>query len=307
MTAPRPGRTAQVGWVLLPLRAFLAIVFLNGGISKIADSRFLDGISPMSMHATVLAVRTSSPIGWLLGPVVDHSFAFGLLMSVAELCVGLGLLLGLFTEVAAICGMVLALSLWLTVSWGAQPWFTSADVVYLFALTPFAIAGTAGVLSIDAWLAAARERQPGEDRTRRMLVAAGVAVAGGLLLGGSSLFRRSSRPSSGPGTASVGTAGGGEVLAKVADVPIGGGREVTDAHTGDALWILQLTAGQFTAFNAACPHQGCPVTFVSPASGFACPCHGSAFDSKGRVLLGPARSNLSPVAITSDATQIRRA
>src|SRR6266516_3241088 len=113
----------QPGWVLLPLRAFLAVVFLYG-------------TSPTSIHAQVLAVKHASPIGGLLGPVADHSFAFGLLMAFAEIAVGLGVLLGLFTRIAAAGGMLLALSLWLTVSWQAEPWFTSADVVSLFALTP---------------------------------------------------------------------------------------------------------------------------------------------------------------------------
>jgi thiosulfate dehydrogenase (quinone) large subunit len=298
---------AQTGAVLLPLRAFLAVVFLSGGISKVADRHFLDGTSPTSMRATVLAVRGGSPIGGLLGPVVAHSFAFGLLMAATEVAVGLGLLLGLYTRVAAVGGMVLALSLWLTVSWEAQPWFTSADVVYLFALTPFAIAGSGGMLSADGWLASARESRPDDDRTRRTLVVTGVALIGGLVMAGSSLFRRSSRSVSGPGSASVGSSATGEVLAKVADVPIGGGRQVTDADTGDVLWILQLRAGRFTAFKAACPHQGCPVRFVSPASGFACPCHGSAFDASGVVLRGPAISNLTAVAVTSDGTQVRRA
>jgi uncharacterized membrane protein YphA (DoxX/SURF4 family) len=186
-------RTHQVGWVLLPLRAFLAFVFIYGGISKIADNRFLDGSSPLSMHASVAAVRNLSPIGGLLGPVEAHSFGFGVLMAAAEMAVGLGMLLGLFTRIAAIGGIGLALSLWLTVSWGAQPWFTSADLVYLFAFTPLLIAGAGGVLSADAWLAQRRAAQPGaaEDRTRRIVLAGGVAVAGAAILDGSALFRRS--------------------------------------------------------------------------------------------------------------------
>ena len=61
-------RSQQVGWVLVPLRAFLAFVFIYGGLSKIADRRFLDESSPLSMRASVAAVRSSSPIGGLLGP-----------------------------------------------------------------------------------------------------------------------------------------------------------------------------------------------------------------------------------------------
>src|SRR5689334_1475924 len=169
-------RFTQGHWVLLPLRAFLAVVFLYAGISKIADRHFLDGTSPTSIHAQVVAVKQASPIGGLLGAVSDHSYAFGLLMAFGEIAVGLGVLLGLFTRIAAAGGMLLSLSLWLTVSWQAEPWFTSADVVYLFALTPLLIGG-APILSLDAWLGRAREQHPGasEDHTRRALLAGGVA------------------------------------------------------------------------------------------------------------------------------------
>src|SRR3954470_21460652 len=139
-------------WVLLPLRAYLAVAFLYAGLSKIADRSFLDASSPSSMHATLVAVRDQSPIGGLLGPVADPSFGFGLLMALGEVAVGLGLLLGLFTRIAAAGGVLLALSLFLTVSWGADPWYTGADIVYAFAATPLLLGG-AGPLSADAWLA----------------------------------------------------------------------------------------------------------------------------------------------------------
>lgn len=307
-------RVCEPGWVILPLRVFLGIVFLDGGISKIADRRFLDDSSPTSMHANVLAVKGASPIGGLLGPVVDHSAVFGLLMAFGEIAVGLGVLLGLFTRLAAAGGTVLALSLWLTVSWQADPWFTSADVVYLFALSPLVIAGSGAVLSLDGWLAQSAARPPGPaaDRTRRTLLAGAVAVLGVAVVGASSLFRRDARSSDaklpGPATSSGsgGSGSGGEALAQVSDVPIGGGKQVTDPSSGDPAWVLQLRQGQFTALNAVCPHQGCPVSFVSPDAGFTCPCHGSTFDATGKRLSGPARQDLEPIAVAADGSQIRR-
>lgn len=324
MTAPWRGRANQVGWVLLPLRGFLAFVFIYAGLSKIADRRFLDASSPLSMHSSVAAIRSSSPIGGLFGPLEAHSFGFGVLMAAAELAVGLGMLLGLFTRVAAAGGMVLALSLWLTVSWGAQPWFTSADVVYLFAFTPVLIAGAGGVLAADAWLERARDVHPGvgEDRTRRSLLAGGVAVVAAVLLGGSALFRRSasgtsvadnSPDQSGPGATGPASSGGksssaggsGPVLTGAAKVPVGGARKVTNSSTADTVWVLQLQKGRFTAYDAICPHQGCPVSFVSAGDGFACPCHGSRFDSQGHVINGPAQRGLTQIPVVLDGSEVR--
>lgn len=304
MSQPWRDRTQQVGWVLLPLRAFLAFVFIYGGLSKIADRRFLDASSPLSMHASVTAIRNSSPIGALLGPVQAHSFGFGVLMAAAELAVGLGVLLGLLTRVAAAGGMVLALSLWLSVSWGAQPWFTSADLVYLFAFTPLLVAGSGGVLAADAWLDRVREANPGvgEDRTRRTLLAGALAFAGVALLGGSALFRRTRRSAS---PAAADAPAQPATLTAAAAVPVGGGRQVTDSATGDPAWVLQLQAGHFTAYDAICPHQGCTVNFVSASDGFACPCHGSRFDTQGRVLNGPAPRGLTAIPVVVLGADVR--
>jgi thiosulfate dehydrogenase (quinone) large subunit len=331
MTESWRQRTQQVGWVLLPLRAFLAFVFIYGGISKIADNRFLDASSPLSMHASLVAVRDLSPIGGLLGPVEAHSFAFGVVMAAAELAVGLGMLLGLFTRIAAIGGMAITLSLWLTVSWGAQPWYTSADLVYVFAFTPLLVAGAGGVLSADAWLAHRSAAQPGraEDRTRRIVLAAAAAVAGAVILDGSALFRRSGQkkstagatePAESAGSPAPGTTSGstatptskasskaptGPILAEASDVPVGGAHKVTDSDVADTVWVTQLHSGQFKALDATCPHQGCAVDFVSASEGFVCPCHQSRFDATGKVLNGPATSDLHPIAVVVDGKDIR--
>jgi thiosulfate dehydrogenase [quinone] large subunit len=164
--------------------------------------------------------------------------------------------------------------------------------------------------SLDAWLDAVKARRPdtGEDRFRRAVLIGGAAVLAGVLAAGATLFRRStSSPTAGSSSASGAGAGTGAALATTAQVPVGGGKQITDPVTGDPTWILQLSAGQFTAYDAVCPHQGCPVMFVSASNGFHCPCHGSTFAADGSLISGPATSGLHAVAIRVDGTEIRRA
>ena len=78
----------------------------------------------------------------------------------------------------------------------------------------------------------------------------------------------------GAGATTTGGTGGDNaaVLAKTADIPVGGGIIVTR----EKLVITQPTEGEFKGFSTTCTHQGCPVTTVK--DGFIeCPCHNSRF------------------------------
>jgi cytochrome b6-f complex iron-sulfur subunit len=56
----------------------------------------------------------------------------------------------------------------------------------------------------------------------------------------------------------------------------------------------------FSALSLVCTHLGC--TVVEKDNSFACPCHGSRYDSNGNVLRGPAQKPLRSlrVEITSN-------
>jgi Rieske Fe-S protein len=48
--------------------------------------------------------------------------------------------------------------------------------------------------------------------------------------------------------------------------------------------------------SAVCPHLGCIVAWNGTEKSWDCPCHGSRFDPHGRLLNGPANSDLALVA-----------
>ncbi|MEU0965992.1 Rieske 2Fe-2S domain-containing protein [Streptomyces sp. NPDC005917] len=303
-------------WALLPLRAFLGPTFLYAGLSKIFDTHYLDGGSPLGVHAQMLHAATTSPISSLVSLSAHHFTTVGLLIAFAEIAVGLGTLLGLFTRAAAGGGIVLALSFWLTVSWTTRPYYYGPDIGFAFAFTPLLIAGDAGVLSLTARIRSAVRRTQGlpahpapdespavhDDVERRTLLrgsltaaAAGavVAAAGSAV----SLTRRRSTATAPPAaTVSHGGAGtgAGKVIAAAAGVAVGSSKAFT-APNGSPAFLLQPTPGTFTAFDAACTHQGCPVSFVGP--GFHCPCHSSTFDQNGQVTGGPANAPLTKIPV----------
>ena len=48
-------------------------------------------------------------------------------------------------------------------------------------------------------------------------------------------------------------------------------------------------SGEFVAFLAVCPHEGCTVGYSRSRRVIVCPCHGSEFEvSNGDLIVGPA-------------------
>ena len=68
--------------------------------------------------------------------------------------------------------------------------------------------------------------------------------------------------------------------------------------------VLIHGSGRFTALSLVCTHLGCTVEVQ--ADGFACPCHGSRFNSNGYPVKGPAAAPLKTlrVELTSDGKLI---
>ncbi len=138
------------------------------------------------------------------------------------------------------------------------------------------------------------EDEPANRINRRGLlrtaVASVVAVAGGEWLG--SLLQ--------PGPA-----------AEAIDAPEVAGLQVGEAiatrsagGAGDVL-VVRVDAQRLVAFDRRCPHLGCPVLWSPERLRFECPCHRASFDARtGKVLSGPPRRGLTPVAVGLGEKQI---
>jgi thiosulfate dehydrogenase [quinone] large subunit len=149
---PRHPRHASAlfGWSILPLRAFLGFTFTFAGLQKLANPNFFNANSSSSIHAQLIAAIRVSPLHGLLAHFLAYATPIGVLIAVAEVAVGLGTLCGLWTRLAAVGGLILSLTLFMTVSFHSSPYYTGSDIVFCFAWLPLIVGGAGDVLSLDA-------------------------------------------------------------------------------------------------------------------------------------------------------------
>ena len=167
---PPARATSMAGWALLPLRAFLGGTFTFAGLQKLANPGFFDASNPTSIQAQLASAARVSPIHALVAHLQHVAVPLGVAIALGELAVGVATLVGLWSRVAAVGGMLLSLSLFLTVSYHSSPYYTGSDIVFLFAWIPLLVAGI-GRCAVGRRRGARRgpgpsRRRDGHDRPR---------------------------------------------------------------------------------------------------------------------------------------------
>jgi cytochrome b6-f complex iron-sulfur subunit len=83
--------------------------------------------------------------------------------------------------------------------------------------------------------------------------------------------------------------------AYVAEHPNAGDRSLVQGLKGDPTYLVVESAEAIAAYgiNAVCTHLGCVVPWNASENKFICPCHGSQYDSAGKVVRGPAPLSLA--------------
>lgn len=76
-----------------------------------------------------------------------------------------------------------------------------------------------------------------------------------------------------------------------------GERVLAQGLKGDPTYIVVESSSAIANYgiNAVCTHLGCVVPWNASENKFMCPCHGSQYDSTGKVVRGPAPLSLALV------------
>lgn len=98
---------------------------------------------------------------FVVNVVLPHTLVFACLIAFGETLCGISLVLGLFTEVAAIGGMFLTLNYWLTGAQYSSKWgLISLEAVVFFLSLFVLLLPTKGVWSLDSLIGRKRLRSP---------------------------------------------------------------------------------------------------------------------------------------------------
>ena len=90
-------------------------------------------------------------------------------------------------------------------------------------------------------------------------------------------------------------------IATLKEVPVGAGYRTM---AGEKRLVIVNEGGEVRTFLGVCTHEGCPLGWNPTQHLIRCPCHGSAFNTKGEVVNGPALLPLTRLETIVDGAQI---
>lgn len=269
------------------LRLWLGATWVYAGWYKATDSGFLTKGASGYIGSQFAAISTTSPLHFAVQKMVEHADLLGLLAMVSEFAIGLATLTGFMLVYATVGGLLMSLTLWLTLSWTVSPYFLGSDIAYVIMWA---------VLLGSIFKKSGRLRLPNFSERREVLT---FALLGGLSIIGviaGKNFKREPKKLSNTGSSNA--------IAKVSDIAIGTSINIVDNFGAPAI-IFRTKSGVY-AYSAVCTHQGCTVEFDKNSKHLMCPCHGAEFDpaNSAKVLAGPTNTPLPKVKILVKGDEI---
>jgi Rieske Fe-S protein/uncharacterized membrane protein YphA (DoxX/SURF4 family) len=265
------------------MRIWLGVTWIYAGWDKASDPGFLTSGSPTFIGTQLSAYATSSPVGFAINKMLEHSTQIGIFVMLSEFAIGAATLLWIAPTWAALGGFAMSLSLWLASSWHVKPYFLASDSAY-----------TILWLSYFLFLYGSRRKSNAALDRRgflRVSTVAAIAIAGAGL---GKLF-----PKSSAAAVATGKSSGSKKIIKDAAFKVGATRNFV-SKAGTPAVLFRTKTGVF-AYSAVCTHEGCTVQFNSASKHLQCGCHGAVFDpfSGAKVLAGPANAPLAKIKIAT--------
>lgn len=276
-------------WPLRVMRIWLGATWIYAGWDKASDPGFLKAGSPTFIGGQLSAYAQSSPVGFAINKMLEHSTQIGIFVMLAEFAIGFATLLWIAPTWAALGGFGMSVGLWLASSWSVKPYFLASDSAYAVLW-----------LAYFLFLYGSRRKSNVSLDRRGFIRVSSIAALAVVGAGVGRAFPKK--------VAEVPVASNGGTTAKkiIKDAAL----KVGDTHNftskaGTPAVLFKTKVGVY-AYSAVCTHEGCTVQYNSASKHLQCGCHGAVFDpaNNAKVLAGPANSPLAKIKVAVDGAWI---
>jgi thiosulfate dehydrogenase [quinone] large subunit len=132
----------------------MGLTFLYAGLQHLTDPSYFDPSKAGYIGHMVLEYAVGSPIhDFLVGMVVPNAVSFGWMVAVGEVLIGIATLTGFLFRVAAIAGLILNFTFFLSATWSAFPFYFGSDIVFVMCWLTLLLTGPQAEQSVDGELA----------------------------------------------------------------------------------------------------------------------------------------------------------
>lgn len=132
----------------------MGATFLYAGIQHLTDPAYFDPSKQGYIGHLVGHYAVGSPIhDFLIGVVQPNAVTFGYMVAVGESLIGVAVLLGFLYRIAALAGLFLNFTFFLSATWNAFPFYFGSDIVFVVCWLTLLFTGPQQGLSVDAAIA----------------------------------------------------------------------------------------------------------------------------------------------------------
>ena len=140
--------------LIWPLRLFMSLTFLYAGLQHLTDPSYFDPSKSGYIGHLISQYAVGSPIhDFLIGVVGPNAISFGWMVAIGEVLIGIATLTGFLFRVAALAGLILNLTFFLSATWTAFPFYFGSDIVFVMCWLTLLLTGPQVRQSLDGVLA----------------------------------------------------------------------------------------------------------------------------------------------------------
>lgn len=132
----------------------MGLTFLYAGLQHLTDPSYFDPSQSGYIGHLISQYAVGSPIhDFLIGVVIPNAVSFGWMVAIGEVLIGIATLTGFLFRVAALAGLILNFTFFLSATWSAFPFYFGSDIVFVMCWLTLLLTGPQVRQSVDGVLA----------------------------------------------------------------------------------------------------------------------------------------------------------